>query len=211
MSPQPTTNEETNAPPPLEALLDAAWAAVEAGIRDSRHGWHLGAIASNGPGGLPDLRTVVLRSLDRTERAIGFHTDARSEKIRDLALDDRVGVLLYDRDLRIQLRARGRASIHLDDPLADAAWAASSLSSRRCYLAPYAPSCVLESFSPNLPPELLHHVPDAATSEGGRAHFALVRCRLDMLEWLHLRHDGHHRARFDWDAEGIRTDRWLAP
>ena len=153
---------------------------------------------------------MVIRSFDAELRTIAFHTDVRSEKIRDLRGDDRVGVLLYDRDLRIQFRGRGRASIHLDDALAEDAWNATSLSSRRCYLAPHAPSSILEGFSPNLPEEFLHQVPEREVSRSGRSNFALVRCRLDAIEWLRLRHDGHQRARFEWDEGGNRTDHWLA-
>ena len=211
MEPETPAGTTPDDPPALESLLQAAWAAAEAGVRESRHGWHQASIASNGRDGLPEVRTVVLRSADSEARTLGFHTDARSGKIDQFENDGRVGVLLYDRDLRIQLRAQGTATVHRDDAAADAAWAASSLSSRRCYLAPHAPSAVLPEFSPNLPGDLLHQIPDQATSEAGREHFALVRCRLDVLEWLHLRHDGHVRARFQWDAAGNRTDCWLAP
>ncbi len=200
-----------NDSPELDALLDTAWEAAQAGVRESRHGWHQATIASNGPDGIPEVRTVVLRSADPETRSMGFHTDARSEKIEHFETDGRVGLLLYDRALRIQLRARGMATVHRNDALADAAWARSSLSSRRCYLAPHAPSKVLPVFSPNLPEDLLHHVPDEATLEAGREHFALVRCRLEMLEWLHLRHDGHVRARFQWDEAGVCSACWLAP
>ena len=211
MEPDTPAGTTPDDPPTLESLLQAAWAAAEAGVRESRHGWHQASIASNGPEGMPEVRTVVLRSADPEARVLAFHTDARSEKIGHFEVDGRVGVLLYDRDQRIQLRAQGTATVHRADALADAAWAASSMSSRRCYLAPHAPSSVRPDFSPNLPSDLLHHIPDEATSEAGREHFALVRCRLDRLEWLHLRHDGHVRARFEWDPAGNRTDCWLAP
>jgi pyridoxamine 5'-phosphate oxidase len=211
MEPDTSARTTLNDPPELDSLLETAWEAARAGVRESRHGWHQASIASNGPGGMPEVRTVVLRSVDSETRSLGFHTDARSGKIEQFETDDRVGLLLYDRDQRIQLRGRGKATVHRDDAFADAAWAASSLSSRRCYLAPHAPSSVLPVFSPNLPGDLLHHIPDEATSEAGREHFALVRCQLDLLEWLHLRHDGHVRARFQWDGVGDCTACWLAP
>jgi pyridoxamine 5'-phosphate oxidase len=204
-------SDPTFEPPELEELLQSAWQALASGVADAAHGWHQAAISSLAADGGPDLRTVVVRSADPEERTIGFHTDARSDKIERLASDPRVGVLLYDRALRIQLRATGVASVHRDDALADAAWGRSSLSSRRCYLAPQAPSSALEAFSPNLPPDLLHRRPELEVSEGGRRHFALVLCRLDRMEWLHLRHDGHVRARFEWAPDGAMTATWLAP
>ena len=200
-----------DAPPRIEALLETAWASLRDGVADARHGWHQAAIASIGTDGGPDARTVVVRSADQGARTVGFHTDLRSGKIERFRADSRVGLLFYDRALRIQLRASGRATVHEDDSLADAAWARSSLSSRRCYLAPMAPSSPIDAFSPNLPSDLLHRVPDEAASEAGRDNFALILCHLDVMEWLHLRHDGHVRARFSWDASGACSSTWLAP
>ncbi len=198
-------------PSSIEELLETSWQALRDGVADARHGWHQAAIASIGRDGGPDVRTVVVRSADQAGRTVGFHTDLRSDKIERFRADPRVGLLFYDRELRIQLRASGTATVHDDDALADAAWGRSSLSSRRCYLAPMAPSSTIDAFSPNLPPDLLHRVPEAAVSEEGRANFSLVVCHLDVMEWLHLRHDGHVRARFAWDASGGCSATWLAP
>ena len=198
-------------PPSLDGLLQSGWHELEKALTDGNHGWHLAAIASVGADGGPDCRTVVLRAVDPEARTVAFHTDRRAAKIATLQRDPRVSVLVYDRALRIQLRAAGEASVHLDDDLADAAWQRSSPSSRRCYLAPHAPSSTLEDFSPNLPGDLLHRAPDEAGSELGRDNFALVTVRLDVIDWLHLRHDGHVRARFSWDRDGALFSEWVAP
>ena len=194
-----------------EGVLEALWRTALEGVRNARHGWHLGALATTDPEGGVDVRTLVLRDADPGERTFAFHTDARSEKLSHLQADDRVGVLLYDRDLKLQLRARGRATIHRTDRFADAAWAGSSPSSRRCYLAPHAPSATLEAPVPNLPEAWRDRVPDLESSELGRPNFALIRCRLDSIDWLNLHHDGHQRIRFRWDPEGVLTTSWLAP
>lgn len=201
----------TSSPPQLEELQETAWRELEAALADGTHGWHLAAIATTSTSGAPELRTVVLRLVDQSERIVGFHTDRRASKIAQLQRDPRVGVLFYDRTRQIQLRATGDAHVHLEDEIAERAWEGSSFSSRRCYLAPHAPSSDLETFSPNLPPDLLHRAPEEAASEAGRDNFALVRIRLDTLEWLQLRHDGHVRARYTWTDDGECTAGWVAP
>jgi len=210
MSSDPDAMSSVNPPQELETLLAEAWSALEAAVPDGRHGWHLMTVASGGRGSAPDVRTVVMRQASPADRTIAFHTDRRSAKVPVLHSEPEVGLLWYDRERRIQLRATARATIHQDDDLADEAWARSSLSSRRCYLAPHPPSEVLESFSANLPEDLLHRAPGEADSESGRRHFAVVRCLLDSAELLQLRHDGHVRARFTWSGEDLVSE-WLAP
>lgn len=211
MEPLSDRKSASSPPPPLGELLEAGWRELETAVSDGAHGWHLAVIATNASNGGPELRTVVLRVADQARRLLGFHTDRRAGKIAQLQEDPRMGVLFYDRARQIQLRARGVAHVHLDDEAAEQAWKRSSFSSRRCYLAPYAPSSAQEAFSPNLPGDLLHRAPGEAASEAGRGHFAYVTVRLDSVEWLQLRHDGHVRARFTWDEDGECSAGWIAP
>jgi hypothetical protein len=91
---------------------------------------------------------------------------------------------------------KASATAHFDDQVADDAWAKSSLSSRRCYLAPNAPGAICEQPSPNLPEHLLGRIPTLEESLSGRAHFAAVTTIVDEIDWLWLAADGHRRARF---------------
>ena len=209
MSDSPS-KEPSFEPPTLDDLLEGAWRELDAAVADGRHGWHLMMVASSPPEAAPDVRTVVLRSVDPVERLVSFHTDLRSSKVPTLVEQPKVGVLWYDKDRRIQLRGTASATVHHDDDVADEAWSRSSLSSRRCYLAPHAPSISLADFSANLPGDLLHQAPDQGASEAGRSNFAVVRCHLESIDWLHLRHDGHVRARFSWDGDAVEAE-WLAP
>jgi hypothetical protein len=193
-----------------EQLADA-WRGLVEAVTNGRHEWHLPVIASIGVDGSPEARTVVLRSVDPETRTLTFNTDRRSPKIREIEASGRLAWAFYERSSKTQVRLSGITTVHATDDVADAGWARTTLSSRRCYLAPHAPSGILDDWHPNLPDGLHASRPDAAMSEAGRENFALVRTRVDRLERLELHHDGHLRAVWRWDDEDGVEARWLAP
>jgi len=187
-------------PATLEEALAQAFALLARGVADRRSPFHTPTLATRDLDGAPNGRTVVLRAFDPAARSLRIHTDRRSAKAAEIAAEPRVMLHGYDAGAQVQLRLAATATLHLDDAVADAAWAASREMSRRCYAAPDAPGTEVA-----LPP------PAPADDEGGRANFAAVTLRLRSLDWLLLAHAGHRRARFDWDEEGGRAARWIAP
>lgn len=195
----------------LDEQLEAAWRGLAAAVTDARHEWHLPIVASVGPDGRPEARTVVLRSVVPKDRTVSFHTDRRSPKVGEIEASGRLAWVFYERSSKVQVRIHGATSVHCEDDVADAGWARTTLSSRRCYLAPHPPSRVLDDWHCNLPDGLHSSQPGVAESEAGRRNFAVVRTRVDQLERLELHHDGHLRGRWNWDADGGSTADWLAP
>lgn len=184
----------------LTASLQEAFRLLADAVPNRRSPFHTPTIASLDDAGGPSLRTVVLRGFDAEARSLRFHTDRRSDKARGIARDPRVMMHFYDAALHIQLRVAGRAVLHLEDALADAAWEGSRSSSRMCYAAPDASGAIVPG-PPAAPTD----------SEIGRPHFAAVIIGFHRLEWLWLAAAGHQRARFIWDEAGILTADWIAP
>ncbi|MEO3470883.1 pyridoxamine 5'-phosphate oxidase family protein [Roseomonas sp. CAU 1739] len=187
-------------PATLDAALAAAFAALANGVQDHRSAFHTPTLATCGLDGAPSLRSVVLRHVDARTRILHIHTDRRSAKVAELAADPRVALHGYDPAARLQLRLAGHASLHHDDTIAEAAWAASRETSRMTYATAHQPGTPLPA------------PPDAPGDPfGGRAHFAAVVLRFESLDWLLLDPAGHRRARFTWDADGVADATWLAP
>jgi len=184
----------------LSASLQEAFRLLADAVPNRRSPFHTPTIASLDDAGAPSLRTVVLRGFDAGARSLRFHTDRRSDKAHGIARDPRVMMHFYDAALHVQMRVAGQAVLHLDDAVADAAWAASQHSSRMCYAAPDAPSAIVAA-----PP------PAPKDSDIGRPHFAAVVIGFHRLEWLWLAAAGHQRARFSWDEAGNLTAEWIAP
>jgi pyridoxamine 5'-phosphate oxidase len=184
----------------IMASLQEAFRLLADAVPNRRSAFHTPTIASLDDTGAPSLRTVVLRGFDADARSLRFHTDRRSDKARGIARDPRVMMHFYDAALHIQLRVAGRAVLHLEDAVADAAWEGSRSSSRMCYAAPDASGAIVPG-PPAAPKD----------SEIGRPHFAAVVIGFYKLEWLWLAAAGHQRARFSWDEAGHLSADWIAP
>lgn len=184
----------------LPGTLAEAFRLLSRGVADRRSAFHTPCLGSVDAGGAPVLRTVVLRGFDPVARTLRIHTDLRSGKAAELRATPAVALHGYDPSAQVQLCLSGTASLHAEDAVADAAWAASRPFSRRCYATPDAPGTPCAT-----PPE------PPADGEAGRANFAAVVIAFDRLDWLWLCADGHRRARFAWGVDGARSATWLVP
>ena len=197
-------------PNTLDAVLADIWMRLVRGGADRRSAFHTPVVASVDADGLPQQRVMVLRKCIEAEAVMRFHTDLRSAKVSEIEVGGRISVLGYDAAAKIQIRASGFATVTGAGDAADAAWVASSPSSRRCYLTRYAPGSVADKPISGLPISLENRVPERSETEAGRANFAVLTVKLDRLEWLYLAHDGHVRARFA-AHEGTWAGEWLIP
>lgn len=199
----------------LDAVLEGTWTTLVRGAATAKSAFHAPALATVSPDGAPDVRTVILRVCEPEPRTLVCHTDRRSPKLDHLTAEPRVGWLFYDASRKVQVRATAIATVHAEDALADARWEASSLSSRRCYLAPFIPGGETpadhDGPHPNLPTDISDRLPTDAETAPGRAQFAVIRTQITSLDWLYLRYDGHRRARFTWDNDGALTAAWVMP
>jgi len=184
---------------PAECLAEA-FRLLSRGVADRRSAFHTVTLATVGPDGAPEARTLVLRGFEPATRTIRLHSDSRSAKVTALEADPRCVIHLYDAPAKIQLRLSGRAALHRSDALADAAWAASRDAARMVYAVQPAPGTAVAA------PPVAPQDPVA-----GRAWFALLLVRVDRLEWLELAASGHRRARFAWTGDSPAEASWLVP
>jgi pyridoxamine 5'-phosphate oxidase len=196
------------APPFYDSLpltLHQAWHMLVLGVHKRNHAFHTISVATTGLEGQPRVRTVVLRKAEASSWQIRFHTDRRADKIAELQRDNRVSILAYDPVSKVQVRLEGAATLHMDDAVADAAWASSRLFSRQCYgVTPRPGEKIGEGGAFALP-----ETTDEATA-AGRQNFCAVTVQAQSLEWLYLAASGHRRARFERTVEGFASQ-WLTP
>lgn len=182
-----------------------AWRQLARGVRDRRSPFHTPTVATIGLDGRPRLRTVVLRGVDATGGRVRFHTDARADKVAELAADPRIALHAYDPSGKFQVRLEGRAVLHDTDRVGEEAWLASRVQSRACYATMPAPGSTIEL------PDAFALPRDEAEIAAGRPNFVAVEIVVETLETLYLLHDGHRRARFRLgDGQGTEAT-WLVP
>ena len=193
----------------LEDILVDCWSLLETGAKKSKAPFHTPVLGTAQADGC-SLRTVVLRRVVASQRLLICHTDRRSAKVAELGKHNSLSWLFYDPKKKIQIRARGLATLHFDDDLADEQWSRTRRMSRRCYCVWEAPGTVQPSRSSGLPSEYEGGSPTWEQSEQGRENFAVIRCQVDFLDWLYLDARGHSRAQFHWCGEKFEA-RWVTP
>lgn len=165
---------------------------------------HTPVVSTLGLDGHPRSRVVVLRAFDAVANALRFHTDLRSNKARELIADQRIALLFYDPQEKMQIRIEGRATLHSEDALANEAWRLSQAMSKLCYATEPAPGVPLSEADDFELPR------DRAAAESGRTNFMAVSISVTALEWLWLGAGGHRRARYLFADLGMSAT-WLVP
>ena len=200
-----------NSPTELAGVAAEIWAQLEQGVASAASPFHTATFGTVRRGA-PRLRSVIVRKIDRGRGEIVCHTDFRSEKVGDLAAEPRVVFHFYSAPDKVQIQLTGGARLHRQDTLAEATWAALSLSSRRNYCTRLAPGTPVPHADSGLSEALRERSPSAEESESGWPHFALIVTRIERIEWLHLAAGNNHRACFT--RAGATDDfagQWLIP
>lgn len=199
-----------NIPPDtLHDALAEALALWTGAVKNRRSPLHTPVVCT-WDGGAPAPRIMVLRDVRDDASHFRFHTDARSPKVTQIANGAPVALLGYDAEARVQLTVKGRAHVGREGDATDAAWNASALSSRRCYLAAFAPGTQVDAPTSGLPATMLDRAPTEAESRDGRANFAILTIEAEELEWLRLTSCGNKRAVFRRAGDAWHGE-WITP
>ncbi|MCP1558047.1 UNVERIFIED_ORG: pyridoxamine 5'-phosphate oxidase [Methylobacterium sp. SuP10 SLI 274] len=188
----------------LDGFRAEGWRRLADGVGHRHSPFHTPSLATVDAAGRPRLRTVVLRAAEAGAGALRFHCDRRSDKAREIAENGLAALHVYDGRAKLQLRVEGRVRLHLDDALADAAWAAALTMSRVCYGVEPAPGTALAAGDAYTMPD---EDPDARI---GRENFCAVVFTAERLDLLYLDRRGHRRAVFCREGEGWMGT-WVAP
>lgn len=181
----------------LDELEKDCWIQLVNGSIKSKSPFHTPCIATLNNGDV-SMRTVVLRKAIPLLKELRFHTDIRSNKWIELQNNNSISALFYDASTRIQIRVKGKATLHFNNTITSEAWQKTTLSSRRCYLTQVSPSSFSAIPTSGLSEAVEQEKFTLAESEAGAQHFGIVSIQVESLEWLWLNHAGHRRAFFDY-------------
>ena len=191
-------------PPTLPAVLDDLWSRIGSAL-DGRWGpWALPTLVTVADDGSPRARVLALRAVDPLARRFVFHTDARSDKLRDVAAEARVALLFFDRDAAVQARFDGTCDVHHADPVAAAAWRDVSGLRRAACAVEAEPGSPLDAAQPYAT------LAAASGDDAGFTNFAVLTIDVDAIDWLWLGPQDMRRARFAWIG-GHWSSSWVVP
>jgi general stress protein 26 len=190
-------------PASLPAVLDALWRHIAEALDGRWRAWALPSLVTVAEDGSPRARVLALRGVDAAARRFVFHAYARSYKVRDVAGEERVAVLFFDRDDAVQARFDGTAKLHHADPVAAAAWRDVSGLRRAACAVEAEPGAPLDDALP-------FAVLPAADEAAAFTNFAVIVVEVDAIDWLWLGPQDMRRARFAWT--GARwSSSWVVP
>lgn len=184
---------------------------IDDGVQNRRSASHHPVVANVDASGNPQQRVLILRGTDWDRREVRFHTDSRSDKIRQYEMHSQTSILVYDEQAKVQIRLSGSARVG-DREVTEIAWSQSTPFARRCYMAESAPGSIAADPTSGLPIWIEGKQPDEEQLAPARENFSVLLVTVDEIEWLYLANSGHRRARWRWD-ETVRdwSGSWLVP
>ena len=188
-----------------EEILDKIWNELILGLNSGKHPFHIFTV-STVKNNKPDSRSVVLRTVDKENKSISFHTDLRSKKILQIKESENICALFYDKDSKIQLRIYGSASKETDSLLIKEKWNSSKEMSKLCYLNKIPPSEVI-----NESKDYLYGKDELNNIELGIKNFSIINIKISQIDWLSLNHEGHQRILINYTSNNKIEFDWVAP
>ena len=182
-------------------IFSSQWNQLELAVKEAKHNYHLFALSTIDRDS-SDIRTVVLRSVNKKDHSISFHTDIRSPKFKQITKNPNVSVLFYDVQARTQIRMVGTASICGDEDMLKSLWERLSKESKECYMGEIAPSGPLHGRT------TINKIKETNPDDGYN-NFTRVTIHVSKMDVLLLHHLGHRRIEFKLDGKRP-AHQWLA-
>lgn len=190
-----------------EEILSVIWKRLSRAVRDAKHPYRTPALATVDPRGEPQVRKVVLRSVNEEQGILRFYSDSRTDKIKALEHGSTLSWLFWDARKKLQVRARGTSHLlHPDE--ADRIWRELSQSQRKDYAALQPPGSIIPEPGLGFPEDWEEQSLEETNT--ARLHFRAVDCLLTDIDVLQLDREGHQRAQFkranadqEWEASWV--------
>ena len=181
-------------PNDLAAFHDAAWQHLRQGVADDKSPARYPTFATVSADGLPEARTVALRSASQSEAKLEVHTDIATPKVQALRVHPKAAFHIWLPTANLQIRLTTSVEILTGDAV-ETEWAKVPPISRISYgTEPEPGTPIRDVFNYEKPPN--------------SARFAVLQCWVDHIDLVELA-ERHRRAEFkrsdDWRGA------WLAP
>ena len=167
------------------------------GVKNRKSDFRTFTLCSHGI--YPTGRTVVLRGYDSLTNILTFHTNSHADKIKDINENPYVCCVFYSKSLKIQIRCFGYAEINHKNTRSIASWNNMNDMSKECYFQNPPPGTQIKSYN-DFSKTIFSSVSD---------NFCVVDVKLEKLDWLFLKREGHRRANIFINNK--ESDTWVSP
>ena len=191
-------------------IYDNIWLDLNNAVNDRSHDYRHAFFSSIESKDTPNSRTVILREVSKNSNFLIFHTDYRSNKIREIKKNKKNLLLFYSIALKQQLRIKVESVIEYNNQVSKNAWDNTTLMSRKCYLTKYEPGFIINKPTDGISENLKGKEPSLNESLEGYKNFAVVKNYIKCIDWLFLSSNGHIRLEFIKTNEKLGS-KWLIP
>lgn len=181
----------------LEEILNNTWQELDRSQNDKKHPFRFGTFATLGDS-FPNIRTVVLRKVEKKKFTLSFYTDFRSPKVKEVQKNPTIAWHFYHPKEQVQLRIYGEATIIHNSEISNKIWNNLPIYGKSDYLTQEAPSSIKKK---NNTPLL---------SIDNSEYFCVITTKVKKIDWLQLNRKGHQRAIFELIQDKWTSD-WLIP
>ena len=193
----------------LDKVNQKIWEMLNSGLKNRDAPFHIPVFICGNKEKF-DGRIIVLRGVDEKEKKLWFHSDIRSNKVKDLKVNPRATLLFYDKNEKIQLRIAGNCKINYQNSFTEASWEKTVHMSRQCYLGDKAPGLDFSTPTSGLTQDVDNLRYSKEESEVGYKNFCVIETYIKSIEWLYLAAKGHRRAYFILNEKQLEK-KWLIP
>lgn len=169
---------------------------LEIGLTEKDHPFKYCTLGTVGLDRMARLRTIVLRGITK-DLQLTFFTDKRSKKVTHITENNKVSMLFYHPQKRVQLKIEGIASLINDEKILQAHWKTIPEHLKKDYTTTSAPGTTLTS-------------KDAIAYLNEEHHFCIVHIAPHKIEYLKLDQPHHTRVKFSLE-EGIWKGAYVMP
>ncbi len=194
----------------IDKIYETVWNLLDKGKKDINSPFHQVYLATHS-NHYPSIRTVVLRNVDSKDKTISFHTDVRSKKISEILSNNKISILFYDHDEKIQIKCSGKAIINNKNEHSKKSWGKTMPFSKKCYIVDEPPGSTSEIPTSGYKKEHEIELPSEEILNSGYENFTLVNMEILEIEWLYLYRYGHRRAKFIINNKNLEKKVWLTP
>ena len=183
----------------LKKIEQLIWDFLQQGVKNKKSLFHYPTIATRSENSF-NLRTVILRNVISKERIIVFHTDYRSNKVKELKNNNKISLHIYDHKNKIQIQSEGRAKIFNKEKLNELVWNSLSKYTRKAYLLKKAPGKKIKNIRD------LEYL----NNQDGFKNFTIVKVKINKIIFLKLDIDFNKKALIKYGIKNTNYH-WLAP
>ncbi|MEQ8707206.1 MAG: pyridoxamine 5'-phosphate oxidase family protein [Phaeodactylibacter sp.] len=192
-----------------DKFLHDAWHLLIKAAAKRKGDYQKPIIATIDADGFAQQRVVVLRDVDLQQRMLTLFTDARSEKVKALQDTPLLSWLFWDERKKVQIRMIGRVVLEQGSDRCQKLWDRLPVQGRTSYATVSAPGTPQEKDTVPLP-DYWHADMDLEQTASAFEHFMVVTCQVFKVDLLHLHHEGHQRAQFEYQ-DGSWQGHWVTP